>query len=376
MWTVDIVRPTVRRLLVPSLLAVGAFSGTGYAMDDVGALTSILDQRYGEPTDTGWSFNIDNDAFSTRSGDRDYTGGFSVTLHGRRARHATLSLDPALGWLNRRLPLPEPARAPAPADREHALQFGIMVFTPDDITAGAPMRHDRPYASLAYLGNTRYALRPDRRVAYQSTLTVGVLGLAAVEWIHKRIHAAAGAARPMGYANQIADGGEPTIGYAFARHALLAQRSGGRRDYDLSLTVEGSVGYLTEVSTTLGIRTGRIGTPWWSAVSRFGGYAAQPAAASRRMGASLYGRERYFWAGIKVRARAYNAFLQGQFRDSAVTFSPSELNRVVGELAVGYTTEMANLQLTYALRYNSAEIKNGYGARNIVWGSVSLSQYF
>ena len=37
--------------------------------------------------------------------------------------------------------------------------------------------------------------------------------------------------------------------------------------------------------------------------------------------------EQHLSAGIKLRARAYNAFLQGQFRDRAVTFGSSELEQ-------------------------------------------------
>ena len=49
---------------------------------------------------------------------------------------------------------------------------------------------------------------------------------------------------------------------------------------------------------------------------------------------------------------------------------------MLGEYAVGFTTETANHQVTYALHYNPAGIKNGYGARNIVWGRVTISEYF
>lgn len=52
-----------------------------------------------EPWDTGWAFYIDNDALLIGR-DQQYTGGFALTLSGRRAAEYWWSLDPLLGRFN------------------------------------------------------------------------------------------------------------------------------------------------------------------------------------------------------------------------------------------------------------------------------------
>ena len=371
------ITPTAK-ILATAALTMSAL----YLPDAWGAATHPMlsemptDVEFSEPRRTGWSFNVDNDLLARQDRDRDYTGGFSVTLNGSRARDFALSLDPALSWINRRVPLPGFSLAQFMRERRHSMQFGLIAFTPDDITADGPIHDDRPYANLAFLSNTQHALHPNRRVAYQSTFTVGLLGSPLGEWVQRGIHGISDGTTPRGYDNQISDGGEPTARYAIARHALL--RSGGtdRRGYDLKLATEGSVGYLTEASAALGLRWGRIKSPWWSSTSEFADYIAQPAAAQSRYSESVEGRELYFWAGIKLRARAYNALLQGQFRDSVVTRSSADLNHLLAEASVGLTTELAGLRVSYAMRFQTPEIKSGTGARGLVWAGVSITKHF
>lgn len=370
------IRPVSASLLVSALLVVGGHAIAAGAPADDAATMIAKGQDYYEPWNSGWSVRFDNDILARQTEDRDYTAGFAVTLHGLRAKETAVSLDPALAWLNRKVPFPGLSQSAGFAERKHAMEFGLVLFTPDDIETEAPIHDDRPYASLVYLSNTQYALHPNRRTAYQSTLTIGALGSPLGESLHRGVHEATNGTEPLGYDNQISDGGELTARYAVARHALLASRFDDLRTYDVSASIEGSVGYLTEASVGLSMRWGRIATPWWSATSQFAGYATQPAVAPRQSLASLHSRERYFWASMRVRARAYNAFLQGQFRDSAVTFSSSELNNVLGEVAVGLTTEFANLRMTYSLGIQSKEITSGVGARSMVWGGVTISRYF
>ena len=50
-----------------------------------------------EPYNTGWSLYIDNDALTLVNRDQQYTGGFALTLSGRRAVEYRWSLDPVWG---------------------------------------------------------------------------------------------------------------------------------------------------------------------------------------------------------------------------------------------------------------------------------------
>jgi hypothetical protein len=79
--------------------------------------------------------------------------------------------------------------------------------------------------------------------------------------------------------------------------------------------------------------------------------------------------------GLAVRARLYNAFLQGQVRHSDVTFAWNELDHLLLEAWFGLSTELAGgLAISYSLRWQSAEIAAGTGSRSFAWGTLSFAR--
>jgi hypothetical protein len=87
--------------------------------------------------------------------------------------------------------------------------------------------------------------------------------------------------------------------------------------------------------------------------------------------------EHYFWTGISLKARAYNAFLQGQFKDSEVTYDSDELNHGIVEAWVGYTVALAEgYSFTYSIRGHTSELKQGVGDRNVLWGGLQITKTF
>jgi hypothetical protein len=323
--------------------------------------------------DAGWALFMDNDALTARTGDHDYTGGLALTLAGDRVRHWPMSLDPALGWINRRLL--------ADADgalESHALQVSMLTFTPRALDRAGPTPGDRPYASIVYVANSRTTVMPDARTAYQSSLAVGMLGLDAAEATQRTLHRAVGAEVPQGWDHQVAEGGEPTARYTLARMRLRAFGAGGHgTHFELKDSVAGSAGYLTEASAALTLRWGRIHTPWWGFLPERAEYMVEPAPVFGGSAAPGEPRELYVWAGAKVRARAYNAFLQGQFRDSDLTYDFADTRPLIGELWAGVTGELgAGYRLSWVLRYQSSELRTEPGDRELLWGGVSVSRSF
>ncbi len=340
------------------------------------SLDLVQPYDFTERWNAGWSLTVDNDAFATNDADRDYPGGIAVTFSGKRASDQFVSFDRALKWLDRRTGFASAYRASARHEQRHAIQFGVLLFTPDDIGEWQPIEDDRPYASLAFLANSQSSLHPTRRKMYESTFVVGWLGTPISEGLQKAIHKVAVGQKPQGFDNQIAAGGELTFRYGVARHSLLLPRSGRNGRYDLKLMIEGSAGFLTEGSVALGLRWGEIRTPWWSSTSEYADYAARPSFSPRSALGNTRNREAYLWTGVRIRARAYNAFLQGQLRHSAVTFSSSELRRLLVEAWIGFTTEFKGLRISYALRYQTKEIKKGPGARSLMWAGLTVTQQF
>lgn len=326
----------------------------------IGASAEASDER----EYTGLRVHLDNDLFAGSGSDRDYTGGLGVTLSGTAARDGMLSLDPLLAWFDA---LSANESAEAPAEIHYARQFGLMAFTPKDI----PQYDDRPYASLLFIANGRVRVDPDRRGAWSSNLTIGVLGLPVSEQLQSAIHAVVGSEKPRGYDHQISDGGEPTARYSLARHLLWIANPDGTMD--VKTTVQGSIGYLTEASVGISMRIGRFDTPWWSFAPELTDYMAAPVPI-----VSSHGRaERYFFAGARVKARAYNAFLQGQFRHSDVRYSFSEIEPILFEAWLGLVVQLLNqTHLSYTLNYQTEEIRDGLAERDAWWGAVQIVHTF
>jgi hypothetical protein len=318
-----------------------------------------------EPKISGVRLQVDNDLFAGGQRDRDYTGGFGFTFSGTDARDRYLSLDPVLSKIDG---LTSPIEA---ASTHHARQLGLVVFTPRDVLSKEAIQNDRPYASLLFTTNARMRVEPDNRTAWSSSFTVGALGLAATEAIHDTVHSVVGSQSPQGYEHQISAGGEPTARYTLARHYLVVADPTG--SVDVKATVQGSVGYLTETSAAITMRFGRFDTPWWSFAPELTDYIAAPVPIDARQARP----EVYMHAGIRVKARAYNAFLQGQFRQSDVTYSFDELEPVLAEAWVGFVTQLfEQTQVSYTLNYQTAEIRKGPAARDYFWGAVQLSHSF
>ena len=68
-------------------------------------------------------------------------------------------------------------------------------------------------------------------------------------------------------------------------------------------------------------------------------------------------------------ARAFNAFLEGQVRDSDVRFESSELEPILFHLWLGATTTLKNgLSVSYSVHRQTEEIQHGRGARELEVG--------
>ena len=323
----------------------------------------------GAAENRGWTLRIDDDFLALQERDADYTGGFAYTLNDDGPVGPNW-LARALDWIDDALRV---SRERPPAE-PRAFEFGVQLFTPRDLTAEEALPDDRPYANLLYASSSSLARDEDRNVVRQTTFTVGVLGLPLVGDLHRALHELLQSPLPNGYAHQISDGGEPTFRYAFSSQRLLASGTLGERPYSVRFGFTANAGYLTDASAEIAIRSGPERVPWWSAPPPLSDYAGQPpirsAGAASQRGVVLEG-------GLAVRARVYNAFLQGQVRHSDVTFASGELNHLLLEAWGGLSTQLeGGLAISYSVRWQSAEIVAGAGSRSFSWGTLSFSRSF
>jgi hypothetical protein len=339
----------------------------------VTAATATAQQPDADPADARrWTVHVDNDLFAFNDRDKDYTAGAAFTLSGDHARNHPLSPSRLLDRVDAATGVAS-SRGEAALESE-ALELGLLLFTPQDLEAEVPLRDDRPYANLLYVASSKLALDETRGTAFQSSLAIGFLGLPLAEQLHRGIHKVVGSAEPRGYDHQISAGGEPTFMYAASRYRLLASGDfNGRRPYSVRLGFGGSVGYITEANAEIAFRTD---APWWTSSAAAADYTGHPQISVPRPVSRNRPRVQ-LEAGAKIHARFYNAFLEGQFRHSNVTFASSELEPVLVDLWFGAALELANgATVSYAVHRQTEEIEAARGGRAFTWASIGFTQRF
>lgn len=308
----------------------------------------------------GVGFYIDQDMFVPATNrDRDYTMGLGFEVFHDRGplrvyRDILELLEPMVGFDR------------ACGRLYQSYQFGAVTYTPDDIGNPAPIRDDRPYASLLYLSNKKVVADDDRVLGVE--FMVGALGLDVARDVQTELH---GWVReefdtdepvdPEGWDHQISDGGEPTLRLRVAGGKLLAQGRG----WDLARNWEANLGFQTNAAFGLMARLGMQRGPFWSTpydpVNR-GNFVPSPQR-----------RQLYFWTAGRLRAVAYDALLQGQFRDSEVTVGGSDMRRLVWEGAVGVTGGLPGVQLTFAINAKAGDTRLAKAPDEHIWGGLYLS---
>lgn len=333
---------------------------------------SILNAQ-SEQYNTGWELYIDNDAFALLNTDQDYTGGLAVSLLGRRAVEYPVSLDAMRDRIDKWLGHKKLYQFPDTIE-QHSIEIGLESFTPKDTISSSPIFDDRPYASLLFLSNSYKATFPEKKISFHSSFTIGFLGLRVADEMQKILHGMLGQSGAGGWGNQISDGGELTAQYSFSRQKTRAHKHIAHGlSYEVNTMFGGSVGYITDVGVGLFGRAGRIYSPWWSFNPHHHGsiHIGAPIISANKEQDST---ERYFWSGINLKYRVYNALLQGQFRESTVTFTRDELNSWIVESWLGYTRSIGKrYRINFTIRASTPELKIGE-KRSPVWGSFTISK--
>lgn len=310
-----------------------------------------------ESYNSGWTLYLDNDN-SGASSDQNYTGGMALLLAGERARRWAVSLDPLLGAVNQGLRLPR-WRPAVEGHRSHALEFGIAAFTPDDLKQAEPILGDHPYACLAYLSNARQDVFAAAERSFQTTFMLGLLGTDLCKSTQRSVHKAIDATRPRGWDNQISEGGELTALWTLNRHQPLYERRWGEHGLQLIGNLEAALGLSTHLGAGISLRWGQLRSAWWSFAphqSEYVGFGSSYAGSGESDDAR---DEWYLWGGVMLRERFYNGLLQGQFRDSAVSYDLDELRSTAALFSAGIAADFSeHYSWAAALHAKTREIRS------------------
>jgi hypothetical protein len=324
-----------------------------------------------ETDQVGVSVVLDEHLLTSSGRDSDYNGGGEITFSGSKAIRWGRWLDGLLGFIDQGLGIGE-SESGSLRQPSHALAAGLLIFTPRDLQSHEVVVGDRPYASLFFLSSGRQYAVSDSNVAYNSSLTIGFLGLAAAESVQRALHDITGSTQPEGWSHQISSGGEPTARFNVARQSLIGEYRGAKWDVDGKWTVAGSIGTVTEATVGANFRWGHIRSPWWAVAPEQSTYVQETLPAPPRLSGDS---EFFLLIGTRFKLRAYNAFLEGQFRESDLRYSSASLNRSLGEAWTGFEFRTnSGWAVRYLARWESAELRSGIGSRSITWGSLEIAK--
>lgn len=313
------------------------------------------------PADSwGTGFYLDQDLtvpFSNE--DRDYTMGIAAEFFWQDKESGLYPLDGMVKRIGQWLGLHDKQD-----EIVRSFMLGSITYTPDDLANPNPIYDDRPYASLIYLSNKRVRANPKNAVGIEFQL--GLLGTSITGDIQTALHGFWRDASdsdtpvdPKGWDHQISEGGELTLRIRLSNSQLLFEQRG---DWDVAASGSVTLGYQTNLSAGITARLGHTASPSWTIpfdpINR-GNFLP-----------SLAGNEWYAWAAYRLRFVAYDALLQGQFRESDVTFSGDEIEHILHEGGLGLTFTYRPLQITLALNAKSPELKYGSDHRNHYWGGL------
>lgn len=312
------------------------------------------------PDSWGIGLYLDQDlAVPILNEDRDYTMGIATEFFWQDKNAGLYPLDGAVKRIGQWLGLHEKNDKIV-----RSFMLGSVTYTPDDLAETNPIYDDRPYASLIYLTNKR--VRVNKKNAVGVELQVGMLGLDYSGNIQTSLHqfyrdqtGNKSVVDPEGWDHQISDGGELTFRLRMSNSRLLYEAP---RFWDISHTWTATLGYQTNLSVGLSGRLGGINSSSWT-------IPFDPINRGNFLPA-LTGNEWYGWIAYRLRLVAYDALLQGQFKDSDVTFSPNEIRKVIHEGGVGMTFTYQFMQFTLAINGKTPELANVSDKRNHYWGGM------
>ena len=311
----------------------------------------------------GVGIYFDQDMFVPGTNDdRDYTMGIGVEVFQDQGPLYLMGglfkqLDPLVGFDRR-------------CGRVYrSFLLGSVTHTPDDIGDPEPIFDDRPYSSLLYLANKQVVADDGRALGME--IMVGALGLNISHQVQTELHRwyrdVTGESEPVdpqGWRYQISDGGEPTARLRLTDSRRFAE---GNR-WDLAHSWDLNLGFQTNASIGLSGRFGDLNSPFWSApydpINR-GNFVP-----------SMRGDELYFWTAGRLRAVAYDALLQGQFRDSVVTVDYDDMRKLVWEAGVGVTKGWSGFQLTFSINAKAGDTRLAEAPDQHYWGGLYLSRHF
>jgi len=303
----------------------------------------------------------ENDFLAPDNRDENYTGSLKIELR----------FGELLPWL----PFFK-FKAPGQSLTIQRAGIGGTAYTPQDLTATAPLTDDRPYASLMFvnIGNTSYDLA--KGTVLESELVLGLVGTSlpgnAQSYIHRHHWLGTDRPVPMGWDNQIGYHGSFVLNYNFRiEHPVFPGLLSGANCRWLQLRLRAAVelgSYTTNLRAGFKINILNLNAGLMQDYS-----PALPGASLAPLAATAPVIRMNVFAGPELRVVGYNTTLEGlMFADHSTYKIPhSDINRLAFDLSAGVNLLLFDrFLLRYALYGRSQEYSGGKKFHS--WGGISL----
>lgn len=260
--------------------------------------------------------------------------------------------------------------------REYSWMFGVTAFTPDDLQDPNPIPDDRPYASLAFLSSRQIRVdAANEQWAVTTDFALGLLGTNIADnvqsWLHENI---IDGEAPLGWDNQISDGGELTALYGVKIEVLPRRLNSwfDKKGVPLLYTIHAGaqVGYYQALYGGLSLRLGRVRSPFWQ-------WSSNPLnIGNEALDSDEDEYELFVFGALRGRGIRHNSLLEGQFgNDDPVTVEAAPF-LIEGEAGVSWAFNGLGrrLGLTYVtVAGRTREFEGGAEARSHLWGSLFIT---
>ncbi|MBD80922.1 MAG: hypothetical protein CL840_18540 [Crocinitomicaceae bacterium] len=352
--------------LIPMLL----FGGVIHSQPIVTSSDSISIKK--EASVSGLSLSAGQDAFyPPKNEDRDYTFGIGLGLGGAWVNNKYNPFSWPLKWLHY---YPRKLFITRGFTDFHYFQTSLKAYTPDLIQADTVVKNDRPYSSIWFFSFGKKSIDKDEKIFVQSDFRIGILGMHMAReiqtWFHQTERSTKGRQEPydpMGWHNQISNGGELTGAYRLTV-GFDPTKNLNSNIIQVIPKIELSLGYQTYLGTSAGFRLGKLHSPWWS-------FHSNP----MEFGNTYYKQddkwfEVYGFVNGSFRYVFYDALLQGQFKNSYHTLDASDVVPLQAWLETGLVFRVGFFETWAAL--NITTPSNRLVTRDHYWMSLTGQFYF
>jgi len=284
---------------------------------------------------------------------------------------------------------------------EFFFQFGA--FTPDDLRDSMPIIGDRPYSTIFLLGHSISLMNTIEHTVTSISFSIGALGIDGPAkniqtYIHSKMNDnnTKDPYNPMGWHNQISNGGEPTILISMNKSRLITKnpinneidyfKKNNSKDISKRLNVILSYnwgwnfGYITDINAGITLKAGRIDLSNWSQ-DLFNNLKSVSHAHNVKNEIGNYFDlnnricEFYLFASFHPSFQIYNGSLHGGLRKSEYRLCYKETNFFNAQARFGLAKSNKCSAFSVFWAFKSPEMCNSF-SRIHSWGGFNKTIYF